>query len=326
MSRTIPRTFVADLKDGDQVDEIFQLGDKQLRPNKNGDLYLLSQLRDKSGTISGLMWNIADSLSQALTPGVYVRIKGKVQQYQQYLQIIIQQMLPVSSDQVDEAEFLVTTQINIADLRVQLTSFLEKIKDTNLAALAQAFLRDESIMKGFCITPAGVKAHHAYQGGLLEHVVNLMDAAERILPLYPRVQRDLLILGIFLHDIGKVREISSDAIFSYTDEGQLLGHLIIAIEMLSEKLHDLDLNHNIQVPQETILRLKHMILSHHGSYEYGSPKLPMTLEAVLLHHLDNIDAKYNEFIQLMDTDPNRDSSWTSYQQRLDRKLFKGNPE
>jgi 3'-5' exoribonuclease len=323
MPEATTRRNIADLKDGEQVDEIYQLADKQLRPNRNGDLYLLSQLRDRTGLISGLMWNITDPLSQALTLGTFVRVKGKVQQYQQFLQVIIQSMTIVASDQVDQDDFSSTPSVDVNKLLSKLTGYLTGLTNPALKEIGQAFLNDTEMMDLFCKTPAGVKAHHAYQGGLLEHVVNLMDAGYRIADLYPKLNRDLLMLGIFLHDLGKVRELTCEAIYAYSDEGQLLGHLIIAIEMLSDKVREIELIKPESIPQETVLRLKHMILSHHGTYEYGSPKLPMTIEAMILHHLDNIDAKYNEFQQLMETDPNRDSAWTQYHQRLDRKLFKG---
>ena len=178
-------------------------------------------------------------------------------------------------------------------------------------------------MADFCRAPAGVKAHHAYHGGLLEHVVNILETAHRIADLYPKLDVDLLLAGIFLHDIGKIREMSYDTTFVYTDEGQLLGHLILAVEMLDKKIEEVSRMTAEPFPEEIALRLKHMILSHHGTYEFGSPKLPMTPEAVALHHLDNLDAKVHEFTRSIEDDPNAQSNWTPYSPRLTRKLFKG---
>ncbi|MEZ6068376.1 MAG: HD domain-containing protein [Planctomycetaceae bacterium] len=141
--------------------------------------------------------------------------------------------------------------------------------------------------------------------------------------MYPTVNRDLLLAGIFLHDLGKVRELAYDTTFLYTDEGQLIGHLIIGVEMLNEKVRETERILEIEFPEESLLRLKHMILSHHGTYEYGSPRLPMTPEAIFLHHLDNLDAKVNEFNSLIESDPNSDSPWTPFNTNLGRKLFKG---
>ncbi len=171
-----------------------------------------------------------------------------------------------------------------------------------------------------------MKNHHAYPGGLLEHVVNLMEVADSIATHYPILNRDLLLMGVFLHDIGKIEELSSDHGFAYTDAGQLLGHVVLAISMLDAKLSQAEELAGEPIPQETVLRLKHMIVSHHGEYEFGAPKLPMTLEAIALHQLDNLDAKLHNFHQLMRDDANLDSSWTQYQQNLGRKLFKGRSE
>ena len=173
---------------------------------------------------------------------------------------------------------------------------------------------------------AGVRNHHAYLGGLLEHVVTLLDAADRIAPLYPELDRDLLMAGIFLHDVGKVRELSFGRVFSYTDEGQLIGHLIIGVEMLNEKAARVPDLTGEPFPTELLLRLKHMILSHHGTYEFGSPKLPMTPEAIALHHLDNFDAKVHSFTRDIREDRNQASAWTPFNQALQRRLFKGSTD
>src|SRR5439155_25044906 len=159
-----------------------------------------------------------------------------------------------------------------------------------------------------------------------EHVVTLLDAAERVMPLYPEINRDLLLAGIFLHDIGKVRELSYDRAFLYTDEGQLIGHLVIGVEMLTEKAARVSDLTGEPFPPELLLRLKHMILSHHGSYEFGSPRLPMTPEAIALHLLDNLDAKVHSFSRDIREDRNQASAWTPFNQSLQRRLFKGLPE
>ena len=167
-----------------------------------------------------------------------------------------------------------------------------------------------------------MRVHHAYVGGLLEHVVNMLEAAEHILPLYPKVDRDLLLMGVFLHDVGKVRELSFDRIFGYTDEGQLVGHLVIGVEMLNDKAKQVPDLTGEPFPPTLLLRLQHMILSHHGSHEFGSPKVPMTPEAIALHYLDNLDAKVHTFVRDIEEDRNATSSWTPFNQSLQRRLFK----
>src|SRR5947208_6562599 len=185
---------------------------------------------------------------------------------------------------------------------------------------------DDEFMEGFCRAPAGVRNHHAYLGGLLEHVVTLLDAADRLAAVYPELDRDLLLAGVFLHDIGKVRELSFGKSFAYTDEGQLIGHLVIGVEMLSEKAARVPDLTGEPFPKELLLRLKHLIVSHHGTYEFGSAKLPMTPEAIALHYLDNFDAKVHSFTRDIREDRNALSAWTPFNQSLQRRLFKGSTD
>jgi 3'-5' exoribonuclease len=182
---------------------------------------------------------------------------------------------------------------------------------------------DDAFLQAFCRAPAGIRNHHAYLGGLLEHIVTLLEGADRLLPLYPEVDRDLLLSGIFLHDLGKVRELGFDRVFSYTDEGQLVGHLVIGVEMLNHKADEVSRLLGEPFPAELLLRLKHMILSHHGSYEFGSPKLPMTPEAIALNCLDTLDAKIHAFTREIREDRNQEATWTPYNQATQRRLFKG---
>ena len=200
---------------------------------------------------------------------------------------------------------------------------LRGMNDPALVTLAECFLVDEAFMAKFTMAPAGTKNHHAYHGGLIAHVANLMEVVVRVGPCYPQLNGDLLLMGAFLHDLGKTIELSYDRGLSYSDEGQLLGHIVIALAMLDQKVAEAEKLSGETIPRETILRLKHMIVSHHGEYAFGSPKLPMTLEAIALCQLDNLDAKINTFDQLMREDPNTDSPWTTYNPNLERKLFKG---
>jgi len=171
--------------------------------------------------------------------------------------------------------------------------------------------------------PAGIKNHHAYHGGLLQHIVGLMEGVNRIAPCYPQIDRDLLLTGAMLHDIGKIDELGYQRDLTYTDEGQLIGHLVMAVSLLDRKIGEAEKLSGEPFPTEIALRLKHMIVSHHGEYEYGSPKLPMTVEAVALYCLDNLDAKVFSFQQQLRDDPNIGSPWTNFNPNLGRKLFKG---
>jgi 3'-5' exoribonuclease len=266
------RRFVQQLADGDTLEEVFLVSDKQLRANRNGNLYLQLELRDRTGAMSARLWNAGEHLFRSFDDGDFILIKGKVQLFQGALQMILNHLEPIAPEKVELADFLPHTQQDVGKLYERLRSLLMKLGNPHLRALAEVFLMDEPLMHDFCRAPAGIRVHHAYLGGLLEHVVTLMEAADRLLPLYPELDRDLLLTGIFLHDIGKVRELGYTRTMSYTDEGQLVGHLTIGVEMLNEKKAQVSDLTGEPFPAELLLRLKHMILSHHGTYEFGSPR------------------------------------------------------
>ena len=317
------RRYVTDLKDGDVVDEVFLVADKQLRANRNAALYLTVDLRDRTGVVNGRMWNVMEESCNHIQIGGFVRIKGKVQLYQGTLQLILTHIDAVAASNIDPVDFESMTSQKIEELFVQLRTILLGFENPQLRTLMECFLLDDPLMKLLAETPAGVKAHHAYRGGLIEHIVSLMNVAKKMCEVYVDLNVELLLAGIFLHDIGKTRELSCTAGFVYTDEGQLLGHLVIGVEMLSEKIRQVEQLTGEAFSDELAWRLKHMIVSHHGTYEFGSPRLPMTPEAVALHSLDNLDAKLHEFQRAIQDDPNSNSHWTLYIPRLDRKIFKG---
>jgi 3'-5' exoribonuclease len=320
------RRFVQKMQDGDTVEEVFLVSDKQLRANRNGNLYLQLELRDRTGSMSARLWNAGEHLFRSFDEGDFLLVKGKVQLFQGALQMILSHIDRVEAEKVDLADFLPHTEQDVSKLLERLRTTLLRLGNPHLRALAECFFMDDDFVNGFCRAPAGVRVHHAYLGGLLEHVVTLLDAAERLLSLYPGLDRDLLLTGVFLHDVGKVRELSYDRAFAYTDEGQLIGHLIIGVEMLNEKAAKVPDLTGEPFPPELLLRLKHMILSHHGSYEFGSPKLPMTPEAIALHQLDNFDVKVHVFTRDIREDRNQTSAWTPFNQSLQRRLFKGSTD
>lgn len=317
------RRFVQLLTDGETIDEVFMVTEKQLRANKQGNLYLQLELRDRTGGISARFWNATEAQFRSFEEGDFLRIKGKVQLFQGSLQIIFSQFERVPSDKVALNDFLPRTLHDESRLYERLRFFLLRLENPHLRALAECFLMDEDFVAAFCKVPAGIRNHHAYLGGLLEHVVNMLEAADRILPLYPELNRDLLLMGIFLHDVGKVRELSFERVFGYTDEGQLIGHIVIGSELLEQKIARVPDLTGEPFPHELQLRLKHMILSHHGEYEFGSPRLPMTPEAIALHYLDNLDAKVHSFVRDIRDDQAGTSAWTPYNHGTQRRLFKG---
>jgi 3'-5' exoribonuclease len=322
------RRFVKQLADGEMIEEVFLVTDKQLRANRNGNLYLQVDLADRTGTINARQWNAGEPVFRSFDVGDFLQVRGKVQLFQGAMQIILNQVERVQPEKVglDLGDFLPHTTQDIDELLKRLRGVLLKLANPHLRALVECFLMDADFVRDLCRAPAGIKNHHAYLGGLLEHVVTLLDGAERLLPLYPNLDRDLLLMGVFLHDVGKVRELTYDRSFGYSDEGQLIGHLVIGVEILNEKVARVPDLTGEPFPKELLLRLKHMIVSHHGTYEFGSPKLPMTPEAIALHYLDNFDAKVHSFTRDIREDRNAQSAWTPFNPQTQRKLFKGGIE
>ena len=317
------RRYISQFGEREKIDDVFVVTEKQLRPNKNGNLYLMMRLSDRTGTVSAMMWNANDRTGRDFDSGDFVRIEGTTQHYNGSMQIIVNHVEPAEPGIVNEEELLQVDQQQSEKLMGRLADLLRAISDVNLQFLGEAFLVDEKLMRDFKAAPAGIKAHHAYQGGLLEHVVSLMELAVHVADHYEEVDKDLLVIGAFLHDIGKVRELSFDRGLGYSDEGQLIGHLTIGIEMLDEKIAEAEKLSGEKFPHETALRLKHMIQSHHGEPAFGSPKVPMTFEALALRNLDEMDSKISTFRQIILDDINDGSGWTNYQPNLGRKIFKG---
>ena len=319
------RSYVKELANGAAVDEVYLVAEKQLRSNRQGQLYLQVDLRDRSGMIGARLWNVSEELARTFEAGDYVRARGKVQLFQGAAQLILSAVEPISNAEVDPADFLPQASRNIAEMTARLRQLLLGLADPHLRALAECYLIDDEFFRRYTTAPAGVRVHHAYQGGLLDHVLTMMEIAARIADLYPELDGDLLRMGIFLHDSGKVDELDYDRAFGYTDEGQLVGHLVIGVELLNAKVRRAVELTGEPFPTELLLRLKHMIVSHHGPAEFGSPKPPMTPEAIALHYIDNLDAKVHAFTRQIRDDPAAGSSWTAFDARLGHRLFKGSP-
>jgi 3'-5' exoribonuclease len=317
------RRYVNQLSHQETVGQAFLVSEKQLRSNRNGNLYLQFELSDRTGSIGARLWNASDNVCKSFDNGDYVHIEGTTQLYQGAVQLIVSRIGRVDPGEVDPDDFLPLAAIDVDKLQVRLGEMLRGITDPDLVNLAECFLMDDALLAKLARAPAGVKNHHAYLGGLLEHIVNLMEVVLRVTPCYPQINRDLLLMGAFLHDLGKVDELGYDRELTYTDEGQLIGHVVMTVSLLEAKLAEAEKLAGEPIAAETVLRLKHMLVSHHGEYDFGSPKLPMTLEAVALYCLDNLDAKVNSFQQLLRDDPNVESTWTSFYPNLNRKLYKG---
>jgi 3'-5' exoribonuclease len=319
------RQSIEQLRDGDAFEEIYLASDKQLRANKNGNLYLQLEIRDRTGGLSARMWNAGESVFRSFENGDFIRCDGKVQNYMGTLQVVLNHIEKVEHQKVELADFLPHTEHDIGKLTEKLRTYLLRLDSPHLRALAECFFMDDDLMRAFATCPAGVKLHHAYIGGLLEHTVTMMEIADKLTPFYPGVDRDLMLMGLFLHDIGKTRELTFARSFGYCDEGQLLGHIVIGVEMLTSQVPKVEELMGEPFPRETLIRLKHIILSHHGTLEHGSPKVPMTPEAMLLHAIDLMDTRMHMVLRDIREDRLNQTAWTPYNPTLGRRFYKGGP-
>jgi len=318
------RRFVNELSDGESIDQIFLASEKQLRTNRNGNLYLQLRISDRSGSLTAMLWNAQQRHFDGFENGDFITVRGTAQIYNGAMQVLAKEVEKANSQQIDEADFVTLSVQKVETLTSRLAEIIRGLGNENLRNLGECFLVDEEFMAAFRQAPAGVKNHHAYHGGLLDHTVSLMETALVVAPRYPAVNIDLLVFGAFLHDLGKIRELTYSPDLGYSDQGQLLGHLVQGVVMLDEMIHQTKKQSGEDFPEELANQLRHMIVSHHGTLEFGSPKVPMTLEAITLHYLDSMDAKLHSFQQLIEEDVNTGSPWTVYHSSLGRKIYKGN--
>lgn len=318
------RRFVNELSDGESVDQVFLASEKQLRTNRNGNLYIQVRLSDKTGSVTAMLWNANQGQFDAFDNGDYIHVAGTSQLYNGGMQVLAKKISKPNNPDIDESDFITLSTSEVEGLVARVAELLRGMRNVHLRNLAECFLVDEEFMKGLRTAPAGIKNHHAYHGGLLEHVVSLMEICNLIGPRYPNLDVDVLLLGAFLHDIGKIRELTYHPDLGYSTQGQLIGHLVQGVSMLDEMIRETEKQAGEEFPEDLANHLRHMIVSHHGKYEFGSPKLPMTLEAITLHYLDSLDARIHSVSQLIAEDPNKDSPWTVYHPSIGRKIFKGN--
>jgi 3'-5' exoribonuclease len=317
------RRFAKELGDGEVVDQVFLASEKQLRTNRNGNLYLQVRLSDKTGSLTAMLWNANQKHYDGFDNGDFIRVKGNAQLFNGGMQVLVKEIDKSGESAIDPSDFVTLSTGDVETMVGRVAELLRGMRNVNLRNLAECFLVDESFMLGFKSAPAGIKNHHAYQGGLLEHVLSLMELVTIVAPRYPGVDSDVLLMGAFIHDMGKIRELTYQPDLGYSDVGQLIGHLVLGVSMLDEMIVETEKQSGDSFPVELANHLRHLIVSHHGEYEFGSPKLPMTLEAITLHMLDNLDAKLHSYQQLIEEDVNKSSSWTVYHPALGRKIYKG---
>ena len=298
------------------ITSFFVVAVKQVKSKKSGELYLSLGLADRSGQLQANMWdNVADAIS-AFDQDDFVKVKGVVHKYNGRWQLTIHKMRKLGESEIDYSDYLPKTSKDVEQLWQTLCSFIDTFENPWLKSLLKEFCADEKLVAAYKNAPAAKSLHHAFVGGLLDHVVSLFTICDLVARNYPQVNRDLLLSGVFLHDIGKLHELTYQRSIAYTTKGQLLGHMIIELEMLHEKIARVP-----GFPDELKVLLEHLIISHHGEYEFGSPKLPMFPEALMLHYLDDLDSKMESMRAQFEREAELDTPWTSYNPSLARPLL-----
>jgi len=314
------RKFINKIESGEAIDDIYLVKEPILRSTTRGDLYIAMFLCDRTGQLNGRMWQATEGVYKALPKPGFIHIQGRSELYQNSLQIVVNNLSVVDASKINLEDFLARTDKDVKQLFEEIKKVVSRIKNPQLKALVGEFLADTELMEKFRNAPAAVKIHHDYLGGLLEHTHNMLRVAVAILPLYPQVQPDLVLAGIFLHDMGKIEELTYDMAFSYTDSGQLIGHITQTLLMVNKKADALKAR-GVQIDQQILDALGHIILSHHGEYEFGSPKLPATPEAFMVYYIDDLDAKVSQVTTAIENEPG-EADWTAWKSALQTRLYR----
>lgn len=313
--------YVENIKERDQISDVFLVKDKITAMAKNGKPYLTLKLMDRTGEVEGRLWDRVDELSRLFDKNDFIHVQGKASVYLGKMQLVVQQLTSVDEQQIDLGDFLPVSGRSQAEMRSELDALLATLKDEHIDALLRAFFDNPDFFSDFSKAPAAKGMHHVYLGGLLEHSLAVAALASDVSARYPDVNRDLLICGALLHDIGKVAELTYARSFDYSDEGKLLGHIVIGVQMVEDQSRGID-----GFPPQMAMMIKHLLLSHHGQYDYGSPKRPKFLEAVILSYVDDLDSKINGVMSHVAREPQREGDWTSYHRLYDRYFYTGGME
>ncbi len=309
--------FIRDIQDGQQVDGVFLLKELIRSETKAGKPYLTLKLMDKTGELTGRIWDDADRWEPECVAGQALAVSGRSQSYKGNLQLIINEVRRLEEGEVELARFIPCTSGDIEAMAAELVVLAKSVDDPFVRKLLLKFFHDDVFFEIFKKAPAAKSMHHAYLGGLLEHTLHVARLADKVCGLYPSINRSLLMAGAILHDVGKVEELSvSSSLFDYTDQGRLMGHMVLGVEMVHNKAGKIK-----DFPPELAMRIKHLILSHHGRHDFGAPTLPMLHEAFVLNFIDDLDAKINYVERLSAQVPEDTYQWSEYQRNLERFLF-----
>jgi 3'-5' exoribonuclease len=290
---------------------------KEIRQKKTGEPYLTLHLADRTGEIEAKMWDNVGEVIDAFQRDDFVKVKGLVQIYQNRVQFTVHRLRRLEEHEVDLADFFPCSERDPEEMFRELRGIIAGFADTNLRALLDAVFSDAERVHLYKMAPAAKHIHHACRGGLLEHVLSMCALSRLVGPHYPQIDVDLLITGAILHDIGKLEELSYARSFGYSSDGQLLGHIVLGLRLLNKTFEALP-----DFPPRLRTLVEHMILSHHGELEFGSPKIPMFAEALLLHHLDNLDSKMDAVRGALKRDRQIEGEFTNWIAPLERVLLK----
>jgi len=314
----VKNVYIKDIQTGEKVVDSFLVTEKNMAFSQKGSPYLNLRLKDKTGQVEGKIWDNAREWDKQFRKGDVIQINARAVSFRNSLQLSILSLTPLDDSDVILNDYLPTTRGNIEAMFGDLQSFIDRIENPPLKKLLKAFFDDRETAERFKRAPAAKSLHHIYLGGLLEHTHSVIRLLDQIASHYPGVNRDLLLTGGILHDIGKISEFSYDRLVEYSDEGRLIGHIIIGVEMIDQKIAGIP-----EFPESLAMELRHLILSHHGILEYGSPKRPKTLEALIVHYVDDLDAKVNSFQQYLNDFRNEETGWTPFHRFLERYLYRG---
>jgi 3'-5' exoribonuclease len=312
------KRFVQELRENEALTSPFLVKAKSLGSTRSGSRYLSVRLADRTGEMEGRVWERAAELDGAFVVNDVVRVRGRVERYRDQLQLNITEIERIPPEEMDAGAFLPRSAEDPEELWKMLRELAAKVQNPYLTRLLQHFLTDRSFSRRMKEVPAAKSMHHAYLGGLLEHTVSVTRLLERLCDHYPTLDRDLLITAGVLHDVGKLEELADGTVLDYTDAGRLLGHVVLGVQRVGEKISQIR-----GFPPGLALVLEHLIISHHGEYEFGSPKRPKTPEAFALHYADDLDAKMNHLSRLLEAERAIASRWTTFQRAYDRFIFKG---
>ncbi len=308
-----PRVNAAELQAGAEVREVYLVAAKELRTTKSGKPYLKLRLSDRTGAVDCMVWEDAEQIAEGFRSGDLVLVAARTSEYAGRVQLEATTITAVAPGDVDPRGFLPCTYRDVEELKGFLRFHVDSVYDPHYRQLLGAFFDDPEFLERFATAPAAKSFHHAYLGGLLEHTVSVADLCDHVSQQYARVNRDLLVTAALLHDVGKTDELTYDRTIDYSDAGRFLGHVILGVTLVSERASRLP-----DFPDDKLRLLLHSIVSHHGELEWGSPKRPKTLEALIIHHLDNLDAKVKGFLEIVEG--SRDADWTDLKNLFRRPL------